>query len=99
MECAFSRDVLVPNLFAIRAGAPMVFNAGFNIYPSGLLPREAWGHNDGMEVLIPSPPKKEENENKEELVKPTPELECVCLARSLRLLPAASALMILLLNF
>ena len=82
----------MPNLFAIRADDPMVFNAGFNIYSSARESRIAWGHNDGMEVKIPSPPKKAERNV------PAPALECVCLARSLSLLSSTATAFVILLH-
>ena len=55
VECAFSRDFLVPGLFAIRPGEPMVFRAGFNVYETGTTSRKAWGYSDSMEVSVPAP--------------------------------------------
>ena len=53
--CAFSRDILVPGLFAIREGQSMVFRAGFNVYQTVTQSRMAWGYAETGEVAIPAP--------------------------------------------
>ena len=56
VECAFKRDFLVPNLFAIRTDQSMAFQAGFNTFDgTQALQRNAYGNSELMEVLVQSP--------------------------------------------
>ena len=90
VQCAFSRDFLVPGLFAIRPAEPMVFRAGFNVYPSAVASRSAWGYSDSLELAVSTPV---------EAIEESGAGDCACLARSLSVAASAVAALALLLDF